>query len=90
MENVAVSALVSSRVRADARGRAFASVSALLQTATGLGTVAGAPLVAAFAAGSTMTGAGGLTVLVATGALAWAWRRGGRPSGQPLSEATTG
>jgi MFS family permease len=82
MENVAVSALVASRVTADARGRAFASVSALFQTATGIGTVAGAPLVAVFAAGATMAGAGGLTVLVATFALVWAWRWHARPSGQ--------
>jgi MFS family permease len=90
MENVAASALIASRVPADARGRAFASVSALIQTATGLGTIAGAPLVAAFAAGATMTGAGGLTVLVATGAVLWAWRRSEGRAGQVVSAAPTG
>jgi MFS family permease len=90
MANVAVSVLVASRVTADTRGRAFASVSALLQVATGLGTVAGAPLVALFAAGTTMVGAGALTVLVATGALLWAWRWHVGPSGQVGSPATTG
>jgi MFS family permease len=75
LENVAVSALVANRVAAEARGRAFASVAALFQASTGLGTLAGAPLVAVFAAGATMTGAGGLTVLVSTGAVLWVWRR---------------
>lgn len=75
LENVAVSALVANQVQPDARGRAFASVGALFQVSTGLGTLAGAPLVAVFAAGATMAGAGGLTVLVSMGAVLWAWRR---------------
>lgn len=90
MENVASSALVASRVAAEARGRAFASVGALFQTSTGLGTLAGAPLVAVFAAGATMAGAGALTVLVATGAVVWAWRRTERRSAQLVSPAPTG
>jgi MFS family permease len=72
--NVAISALVSGRVEESERGRAFASVSALIQGGVGVGTAAGAPLVAAFGAGHAMAGAGVLTVLIAGVTVAWSLR----------------
>jgi predicted MFS family arabinose efflux permease len=69
--NVALSALVASRVAASQRGRAFAAVSAIVQTGVGIGTVAGAPLVAAFGAGHSMTGAGGLAAVLAAITATW-------------------
>lgn len=72
--NVAISSLVSSRVDASERGRAFASVAALVQAGVGTGTVAGAPLVAAFGAGHAMTGAGALTVLIGGVTVLWSLR----------------
>ena len=62
--NVAISALVSGRVGESERGRAFATVGALIQTGVGVGTITGAPLVAAFGAGHAMAAAGALTVLI--------------------------
>lgn len=73
--NVALSALVTDRVAGDARGRAFASVGALIQTGTGVGTVAGAPLVAALTAGRAMAAAGGLAAAIAVVTTGWTlWR----------------
>ena len=74
--NVALSTMVSARVAAEERGRAFASVGALVQTGTGLGTAAGAPLVAALDAGRAMAAAGGLAALIAgaTTVRATLWR----------------
>lgn len=69
--NVALSALVAARVAANQRGRAFATVGAIVQTGVGVGTVAGAPLVAAFGAGHSMTGAGGLAAVLAALTAAW-------------------
>ena len=63
--NVTQSALVASRVGADQRGRAFAAVGATIQTGVGVGTVAGAPLVAGIGAGHAMTAAGGVAALLA-------------------------
>ncbi|HWC33444.1 MAG TPA: MFS transporter [Mycobacteriales bacterium] len=75
--NVALTALVASRVAATQRGRAFAAVGAVIQTGVGVGTVAGAPLVAAFGAGHSMTGAGGLAALLAGGTAIWIAVRSG-------------
>lgn len=65
--NVAVSSLVSSRVADTERGRAFASAGAVIQTATGFGTVVAAPLVAALSAGTAMAIAGAIAAAVALG-----------------------
>lgn len=65
--NVAVSSLVSSRVSETQRGRAFASAGAVIQTATGFGTVVAAPLVAALSAGTAMAIAGAIAAAVALG-----------------------
>ena len=72
--NVAISSLVSGRVDASERGRAFASVAALIQAGVGTGTIAGAPLVAAFGAGNSMAGAGALTALIGAITVAWTLR----------------
>jgi MFS family permease len=69
--NVADSALIADRVSTAERGRAFATSSALLQTGIGVGTVAGAPLVAGIGAGHAMTAAGGLSALLAVVTLFW-------------------
>lgn len=73
--NVALSALVSGRVDPAERGRAFASVGALVQTGVGVGTAAGAPLVAFLTAGTAMAGAGALAALVAGVTAAWTFAR---------------
>jgi predicted MFS family arabinose efflux permease len=85
LANVSESALVASRVRPDQRGRAFASVAAVIQAATGLGTIAGAPLVATLGAGVTMSYAGGLAAVVAALSIGWLVIRASReePSMQP-------
>jgi len=76
--NVAVSSLVSGRVDEAERGRAFATVGAFIQAGVGVGTIAGAPLVAAFGAGHSMAAAGALTVLISGVTVAWTLhRRGG-------------
>jgi len=67
--NVALNTLVSDRVPAAAHGRAFAAVGALVQTAVGLGTAAGAPLVAALRPDGAMVLAGGLCVVLSAGHL---------------------
>ena len=69
--NVAVSALVTERVAEQQRGRAFASVAALIQTGTGLGTIAGAPLVALLSAGHAMAAAGALAALISGVTVVW-------------------
>jgi len=69
--NVAQSALVAARVETAQRGRAFASMAAVIQTGIGVGTVAGAPLVAGVGAGHAMTAAGGLAALLALVTLIW-------------------
>ncbi|HVS66906.1 MAG TPA: MFS transporter [Mycobacteriales bacterium] len=76
--NVAESALIANRISADQRGRAFASAGALIQTGIGVGTVAGAPLVAALGAGHAMTAAGGLAALLAGITAVWAATRSSR------------
>jgi predicted MFS family arabinose efflux permease len=69
--NVAVSSLVSQRVAETERGRAFASVSALIQTGVGVGTAAGAPLVAILTAGHAMAAAGALATVIAGVTVVW-------------------
>lgn len=73
--NVAVSALVTERVAEQQRGRAFASVAALIQTGTGLGTIAGAPLVALLSAGHAMAAAGALAALISGVTVVWTLAR---------------
>ena len=73
--NVALSALVTSRVVEEQRGRAFASVAALIQTGVGAGTVAGAPLVAVLTAGHAMAAAGALAALISGVTVAWTLAR---------------
>ncbi len=73
--NVALTALVTSRVVEQQRGRAFASVAALIQTGVGVGTVSGAPLVAWLAAGHAMAAAGALAVLVSGVTVLWTLAR---------------
>ncbi|HVV75693.1 MAG TPA: MFS transporter [Mycobacteriales bacterium] len=73
--NVALSALVADRVAAAQRGRAFAAVGAIVQGGVGVGTVAGAPLVAAFGAGHSMIGAGALAAVLSALTVAWASSR---------------
>ncbi|HET7530308.1 MAG TPA: MFS transporter [Mycobacteriales bacterium] len=79
--NVAIAALVSGRVDESERGRAFASVSALIQTGVGVGTVAGAPLVAVFGAGHSMAGAGALTVVIGGATALWTFAHGQQQDG---------
>lgn len=69
--NVSSSALVSRRVAADERGRAFAAYGALLQAGTGTGTVAAAPLVASLGAGAAMAYAGGVSAAIAAVTAGW-------------------
>jgi MFS family permease len=73
--NVALSALVTSRVVEHQRGRAFASVAALIQTGVGLGTIAGAPLVALLSAGEAMAAAGALAALISGVTVVWTLMR---------------
>ena len=73
--NVALSALVTGRVVEEQRGRAFASVAALIQTGVGAGTVAGAPLVAWLAAGHAMAAAGALCALISGVTVVWTLAR---------------
>lgn len=63
--NVSMSALVSGRVAADERGRAFAAVGAFIQSGTRIGTVAAAPLVVALGAGVAMAAAGAASAAIA-------------------------
>jgi MFS family permease len=65
LANVSESALVADRVAEQERGRAFASAGAMLQAGVGVGTVAGAPLVAGLGAGHAMTAAGGIAAVLA-------------------------
>jgi predicted MFS family arabinose efflux permease len=71
LANVSQSALVTNRVTARERGRAFASVGASIQTGIGIGTVAGAPIVAAIGAGHAMTLAGALAAGLAGLTAVW-------------------
>ena len=71
ISNVAESALLAARVSPEQRGRAFASAAALIQTGIGVGTVAGAPLVAAMGAGHAMIAAGGLAAVLSALTVAW-------------------
>jgi MFS family permease len=73
--NVSISALVSGRVGEDERGRAFASVGALIQTGTATGTAAGAPLVAVLTAGHAMAVAGALAAVIAGVTVVWTLAR---------------
>lgn len=72
--NVSLSALVSSRVARDQRGRAFAATSAVVQTGTGVGTIAGAPLVSTLTASHAMAAAGAVAGALATLTAAWSLR----------------
>jgi MFS family permease len=65
LANVSQSALIAERVVEAERGRAYAASSGFLQTGIGLGTVAGAPIVAAVGAGHAMAGAGGFAAVLA-------------------------
>lgn len=78
LESVSMSALVSSRIPPEARGRGFAATSAFVQASTAIGTAAGAPLVTAFGAGHSMTGAGVLAALAGLGAVLWTFLRSER------------
>lgn len=69
--NVAASALVAGRVNAEQRGRVFASVGALIQAGTGIGTIAAAPLVVALGAGDAMTAAGAAAAAIAGSSVGW-------------------
>lgn len=73
--NVSLNALVTSRVAADQRGRAFAATGGIIQTGTGLGTIAGAPLVSALTASRAMIAVGGLGATIATATATWSARR---------------
>jgi MFS family permease len=72
--NVSLNALVASRVAADQRGRAFAATGGIIQSGTGLGTIAGAPLVSALTASRAMITAGGVAAAIATVTAAWSAR----------------
>ena len=73
--NVALSALVTGRVDEAQRGRAFASVAAIIQTGVGAGTAAGAPLVAVLTAGHAMAAAGALAALISGVTVVWTLAR---------------
>lgn len=73
--NVSMSALVAGRVDESERGRAFATAAAMIQTGVGVGTVAGAPLVAVLNAGHAMAAAGALTILIGGAAVIWSLAR---------------
>ncbi|MBV9291670.1 MAG: MFS transporter, partial [Frankiales bacterium] len=84
LANVSMGALLAARVRPEERGRGFASAAALIQASTGAGTVAGAPLVAALGAGTTMIDAGAVSAVVSAAAVAWSLHQRpnfGAPSG---------
>jgi MFS family permease len=73
MANVSQNALIGRRVPDHQRGRAFAASGAVMQTATGVGTAAGGPLVATLQADVAMTVFGGLgAVAAAVGVIALA------------------
>ncbi|MER7277406.1 MFS transporter [Dactylosporangium sp. NPDC000244] len=78
--NVSQSALISTRTPAAQHGRAFAASGAVLQTAIGVGTAAGAPLVALLQADGAMLWAGLLTCASSLVALLLTGRA--RPSAQ--------
>jgi hypothetical protein len=82
--NVAQSALVARHSPAEYRGRTFAASGAILQTAIGVGTAAGAPLVTFLAASGAMILGGSLATVAAAGALAIAIRR--QPAGPLLAD----
>ena len=75
--NVALNAAVAQRVPAAAHGRAFAAVGAAIQTAVGLGTAAGAPLVALLQPDGAMIAAGTVGAVLAAGHVGLTLRRGG-------------
>jgi MFS family permease len=90
LENVAMSALVSGRIAANARGRAFATSGGIIQTGTGIGTAAGAPLVLALGAGHAMAGAGGLAAFVVVMAAPWSLVQRGPAQSPPAAESEVG
>lgn len=61
--NVTLNAVVAAYTPSAQHGRAFAAAGATVQTSVGVGTAAGAPLVATLGAGHAMAGAGGLAAL---------------------------
>ncbi|GAA0713346.1 MFS transporter [Dactylosporangium roseum] len=73
--NVAQNALISARTSPDRRGRAFAALGAVMQTAIGLGTAAATPLIALLDPDGALVAAGALTAVTATGALLLAGRQ---------------
>lgn len=77
--NVSLSALVSSRVADAERGRAFAATGAIVQTGTGIGTIAGAPLVSALSASHAMVGAGALSGALAGITALWSFANRPQP-----------
>ncbi|HVT64866.1 MAG TPA: MFS transporter [Mycobacteriales bacterium] len=81
ISNVAEAALLAARVKTEQRGRVYASAAALIQTGIGVGTVAGAPLVAALGAGHAMISAGGLAALLSGVTLIWTMSRNGGAEG---------
>lgn len=85
--NVSLSALTVSRVEDRQRGRAFAAVSAVIQTGTGVGTIAGAPLVAGLHAGHAMVAAGALAAAIAGVTAIWTARAARRCQSSPHSRA---
>ena len=68
--NVTLNAVVAANTLPAQHGRAFAAAGATMQTSVGVGTAAGAPLVAAFGAGHAMAGTGALAALTTLAALA--------------------
>lgn len=82
LADVAQSTLVASHTPAEHRGRAFAALGAVIQTAIGIGTAAAAPLVSVLGANRAMIGAGALAAIVATAGIMVATRRE-RPSKGP-------
>jgi MFS family permease len=84
--NVAESALVARHSPSEYRGRTFAASMAIVQTAIGVGTAAGAPLVAFLGANGAMILGGCLATAAAAGALVIAVAR--RTAGQgPIEDA---
>jgi MFS family permease len=77
--NVALNALVVERVPAAQHGRAFALVGAVVQTAVGIGTAAGAPLVVLLGADGAMTAAGVVCAVLAGGHVFVTLRTPARP-----------
>jgi MFS family permease len=84
---VAQNVFISANTPSAAHGRPFAAASATNQTAIGIGTAAGAPLISLLSANGAMIAAGGLSAITAAGALVYTLRRS--PPAQPTADQTT-